>query len=128
MYIRFESMVRDRWSRAHLGVFCAAYELLYERPDLEGHWQFDEMHRLLDWFNAHLRHPRNMIYRPGRKGEVSGVCWFHHRARRHVSQARYMAWLVSDLGVPIQVRRTTQPGRILWSSNLQIVASPHLAR
>ncbi len=126
MYIRFESTVRDAEARCNQGVFCAALDVWYDRPDLHALWQVHEMRRVLDWFNIHLNPPMRTQYRPDRKARISGVCWFRATACRPVSQGRYLAWLLNDIGLPISERRATDPGRVLWSDAHQVVASPHL--
>ncbi|KIC18662.1 hypothetical protein [Leisingera sp. ANG-Vp] len=126
MYVRFTTRCVDVDARSSTGVFTAAYDLFYDRSDLAKYWQMDELRRVLDWFNDHLSTPQRFFYRPGSKSEISGVCWFRDSAKDHVSQARYLAWLVSDLGTPVEELRHKSPGRILWEDEFQVVASKHL--
>lgn len=126
MYIRFESSVPDRDARCNQGVFCTAFDIWYDQPHLRHLWQVAEMRRLLDWFNEHLDAPERMYYRPNRKAELSGVCWFRSAAHACVDEGRYLAWLLCDLGHPIEEKRSTSPGRILWEDTNQIVATPLL--
>ncbi|QJF50838.1 hypothetical protein [Roseobacter ponti] len=126
MFIRFETEVRDPCSRTNEGIFCAAGDVLFDGPHATLSWQISELLRLRDWFNTHLNCPDRLWYRPGRRGEISGVCWFRDTAGDHVTRARYMAWLLNDVGCGVVERRARRPGRILWEDVHQIVASPHL--
>lgn len=126
MYIRFESRVRDHDARCNQGVFCAAFDVWYDRDDLRGLWQVDELRRTLDWFNDHLSAPLRVSYRPGRKAAISGVCWFRPTSCVFVSKGRYLAWLVEDLGYPIMERHARIPGRVLWEDAHQVVAAQGL--
>ncbi len=126
MYIRFESTLPDTDARCCSGVFTAAFDIWYDRTDLTSLWQVQEMRRVLDWFNEHLKKPEHFYYRPNRKAEISGICWFHASAHSHVSQARYLAWLLNDIGQPIVTRTASAPGRVLWQDNHQVVAAQTL--
>ena len=103
------------------GVFGAAYDLWYDRPEQDTRWQMAEMRRVLDWFNRHLDAPDRLDYRAGRHSWLEGYCWFRDGATAHVRQGRYLAFLVEDLGHPIVERRSRDPGRILWSDAAQVV-------
>lgn len=126
MYIRFESRVRDYDARCNQGVFCAAFDVWYDRDDLQNLWQVQEMRRVLDWFNDHLNAPMRVSYRPGKKAEINGVCWFRATSGVFVSRGRYLAWLLEDLGYPITERHTRHPGRFLWEDAHQVVAAQDL--
>ncbi|SLN49353.1 hypothetical protein ROA7450_02436 [Roseovarius albus] len=126
MYIRFESLERDDAARCNAGIFCRTYDVWYQRVDWQGYWHVGELRRVLDWFNERLDQPKQFYYRPNRKAELSGVCWFHDTASDHIEQARYMAWLLDDLGIPINEIRSPNPGRVLWQDRYQAVASRHL--
>ncbi|MEM7642208.1 MAG: hypothetical protein AAF366_06730 [Pseudomonadota bacterium] len=117
MYIRFVCARRSIRARAEVGLFGPAYDLLWGAgPD---GWIKDEIRRSTDWFNRHLGFPRNLS-RCGR----DGICWFRSTAARHVSEARYLAWLLEEAGAPIRELRMERPGTVIWSDPHQVVALP----
>ncbi|MEL6522934.1 MAG: hypothetical protein AAFQ66_18330 [Pseudomonadota bacterium] len=125
MYLRFVSSHWDDQARAESGLFCAFSVAREARDDgrLTG-WQIDELGRMYHWFCLHLDKPGSFVRRCG-KGERAGVCWFRPEAAEHVSNARYMAWLLCDIGFPVEELRARRPGTILWSDNHQVVAIPY---
>ena len=122
MYIRFTTLRRDEAARTACGVFQAALDVWYERPDLSGCWQVREIRRELNWFNTHLNAPERMWYRPDNRAGRSGVCWFKPTATIHVRRARYMAWLLSDLGIATEELKSLRPGQIIWQDRHQLVS------
>lgn len=122
MYIRFISYSRDAAARTMTGIFQTGLDAWYDRPDLVGLWQLSEIHREFDWFNEHLDIPDRLWYRPYRRGERSGVCWFKSTASEHISRARYLAWLLADIGIATRVLRARRLHNILWQDQHQIVA------
>lgn len=126
MYIRFETSIRDDWSRCNHGIFSAAYKVQYESPELKAHWQTQQIWKVVYWFNDNLEAPDQLDWRGGKKSMISGVCWFRDNATRYVSQARYLSWLLNDLGFYVTERRQRNPGRVIWQDAHQVVASPYL--
>ena len=122
MYLRFTTLVRDKDARAPLGIFQAAFEVWYDRADLNDLWQVAELRRELDWVNDHLDCPDRRWYRPYRRAERSGVCWFRAQATLHVQRARYMAWLLEDLGLPTCEHRAHDLYGVIWQDRHQVVA------
>ena len=122
MLIRFESFNRDVDARCNDGVFKAAGRLRddwCDRQDLP--WHIVELNRLIVWFDDNLEAPERLEYYH-RRSIRGAICWFRDSAREHVDRARYMAFLVEDLGEPIIFRRTTCPGTILWQDEVQVAA------
>lgn len=125
MHIRFCTYVHDANARCDRGIFDPALDLWYDRFDRVYHtipWQVYELHRELDWFNDHLATPRRFWYRPFRFSERNGVCWFDGRASEHVSRARYMCWLLQDLGVATYELRDEALQNVIWRDAYQAVA------
>ncbi len=120
MYIRFAHPRRDPHCRAGLGLF--------QTDDLPRHdpsdWRHREIVRLYRWFNKELEVPDCLSRRVGRQGRRQGICWFRDAAGAHVSQARYMAWLMRDIGVPMEELRSPRPGVTIYADPHQIVAIP----
>ncbi|WP_095589144.1 hypothetical protein [Actibacterium ureilyticum] len=116
MYIRFVTDIRDDLARTEMGIFQSGW------PNRVTDWRITELQREYDWFNRHLAVPRRFHMRPGRKGHRAGVCWFRPEATEHITRARYIAWLLSDMGVPVTELRNRDPGTRLWQDTHQIVA------
>lgn len=124
MFIRFESPVRDGYSRANLGIFQTIGRCLSDTPRDQRGWQHAELRREVNWFNDQMDVPHRLYYRGGRRAGRSGICWFRDHATEHIERARYMAWLLDDLGTPILMRLSDTPGSILWQDPHQVVALP----
>lgn len=121
MYIRFAQTRRDPVCRVAPGLFHAFHRLPpFDRED----WRHQEINRLYGWFNRNLEVPERLAARVGRHGERRGVCWFDADARDHVSEARYLAWLLSDIGIPIEELRSPRPGVAIWEDLHQVVVIP----
>lgn len=122
MYLRFICRVRNDGSGLETGVFQPAYAIAYGEIDVE-FWHWKEIRQTLDWFNDNLDRP-SRLHCPRRKArDRSGVCWFRPEAERHISLARYLAWLVTEAGVPVWEVRTVHPGEIVFRDDHQIVAA-----
>ncbi len=121
MFIRFAQLVRDPEIRATPGVFQAARHLpRFDRDD----WRHHEIRRLYRWFNDELEVPEALSRRMSRFGARRGICWFRDDAGRFIDEARYLAWLLSDVGVPVGELRSPRPGVEIWRDAAQIVAVP----
>lgn len=123
MYIRYQSISYDDCSRGCIGLFQSAGML--GNGDVQP-WHLSEIRRECGWFNENLGFPRRLYYRPNSKGEISGLCWFRASAAEYVDRARYLAWLLNDIGVFIEERQSDMPGRVLWQDDHQIVAVKRL--
>ncbi len=119
MYIRFAQTRRDPVCRVAPGLFHARLPR-FDRED----WRHHEISRLHGWFNRNLDVPDQLAARMSRFGPRRGVCWFVGDASEHVSNARYLAWLLSEIGVPIDELRSSRPGVRIWEDPHQIVVIP----
>lgn len=122
MYIRFVWPVRHDVCRTHPGFFFASAYARYPRDARD--WRVRELQAEIAWFGEHLAVPGRLRIPAGRHGPRWGVCWFRDDAAEHVSRARYVAWLLTDLGVPIEEWRSPRPGTRVWEDRHQIVALP----
>lgn len=121
MYIRFAQTRRDPVCRVAPGLFHAARRLpAFDADD----WRHHEIRRLYGWFNRALAVPDRLDARMGRHRTRRGVCWFADAADLHVSEARYLAWLLSDIGIPIEELRSPRPGVPIYADAHQIVVIP----
>lgn len=124
MFIRFARIVPDPDCRLAEGMF----QLLDDLPTLaEDDWRPAEIGRVRAWFAEHLDKPEALEKRIGRQGVRQlrqGLCWFDEMAGEHIEEARYPAWLLNDLGLPVEEIRSERPGLLLYDDGLQIVAVP----
>lgn len=118
MYIRFVCAQRSTRARAEVGLFRSAYRDI-DWGSASDCWIRDEIDRSLQWFDTYLDAP-NVVTRCGR----DGICWFRDSAARHVSEARYLARLLTEAGHPIAELRMDRPGTVIWSDAHQVVALP----
>ncbi len=119
MYLRFAGLNREPSVGVAPGIFWTSSGL-----PLEGDWRHAEIARVLDWFNDHLDVPLVLERRLGRHGIRQGVCWFRDDARAHIAQARYFAWLLTDVGRPVRELRAHRPGTEIWRDDHQVVFVP----
>lgn len=122
-FIRFVTPERDTNSRSYTGIFSADWSVL-----TGGDWRFDALMSEYSWFNRNLDIPVRLELRQGRKGNRSGVCWFRPEAFEFIRRARYMSWLLTELGLFVTELRSADPGTRLWADEHQIVALPDLRR
>lgn len=121
MYIRFAQLRSDPVCRVAPGLFHATHQLpAYDGSD----WRHREIRDVVGWFNRNLDVPGALSLRVGRHGVRRGVCWFRDEAADHVSQARYLAWLLGEIGVPVRELRSDRPGTAIWGDSHQIVTIP----
>ena len=121
MFIRFAQYNRDPIDRVAPGVFQAFHHLPdFDRDD----WRHHEIRRLYRWFNDRLDVPDTLSLRMSRFGPRRGVCWFRDDAHGFIDEARYLAWLLSDVGVPVRELRARRPGVEIWRDAAQVVVVP----
>ena len=120
MYIRFVTPHWDPRSRTHRGFFASAY--LASRSPQVDEWQRAELDRELIWFADNLAVPHVLAKPTGHLQRRNGVCWFRDHAADHVSHARYVAWLLGELGLPIDELRAENAGTTIWADRHQVVA------
>ncbi|MEM6385708.1 MAG: hypothetical protein AAF718_05675 [Pseudomonadota bacterium] len=121
MYIRFAQTRRDSACRVAPGLFQASHRL---PPFDVTDWRHHEIRRLYGWFNGNLAVPDRLSAKVGRHGARRGVCWIADDAARMVSEARYLAWLLEDIGIPINELRSHRPGVPIFADTHQIVVIP----
>jgi hypothetical protein len=117
MYIRF-TVPSDAWRterRVASGLFHATYRLAEDGrfEDGERLWFKEEM----KWFNECL--PAARVGPNWR-----AVSWFRGDAGEAISRMWRIVDLAEGEGVPVRVYRTTRPGTVIYSDDLQIAAVP----
>lgn len=120
-FIRFVTPMRDEDSRCSAGIFSINWQAVYRND-----WRGEALLQERSWFNENLDAPERLMLRRRGRGNRSGICWFRPEATECIRRARYMAWILTDLGMPISELQTTNPGVELWSDAHQVVALPNL--
>ena len=119
-YLRF--VARERRDRGYVSndPFPLAYRLardtgqpVYYRRPLRAH---------LTWFEAYLPVPSRFERRFGRTSTGVGVCWFRASAQEHIARIRAICGILDEIGYPILSRWDSDPGRIVYQDDFQIVA------
>jgi hypothetical protein len=123
MYLRFVVPHRDVRTRAERGFFATAYMVKWRSLEAPA-WIRDEVTRELNWFDENLDAPRKLGRTAGRFGPVWGLCWFRPEAREAINRARYVGWLLTDVGHPVAGLKRDDPGEIIWQDDCQLVAKP----
>jgi hypothetical protein len=115
-YVRFETPYHCDASCQGLGIFRAAavVEVRAELPEWRREWLSDRF----AWFRTHLPVPRY--------GGIDrrAIFWFHPHASI-VSEMWHLVAILREEGVPIALRRTNMPGRIVYQDEFQIAAIPY---
>lgn len=119
MFIRFISWYWAAEARTHCGFFGIAYAMRHNRNTPA--WMREELSRELCWFADNLAVPNRLFKATGRE-DRNGVCWFRDTAQDHISHARYVCWILSEVGQATAELRSTRPGTLIWSDDNQIVA------
>jgi hypothetical protein len=115
-YVRFETPYHCDASRQGLGIFRAAavVEVRAELPEWTREWLSDRF----SWFRVHLPVPGYD------RIDCRAIFWFHPRATI-VSEMWDLVAILREEGVPVALRRTNLPGRIVYRDAFQIAAIPY---
>ena len=123
MHFRYVVRERDCESGRELGFFQRAYKVRNNEIEADT-WIREELWIELDWFNLNLDVPTRFGRHTGRRGWVEGICWFRPEASEAINRARYVSWLMTEAGVPVEELRRDNPGEVIWWDDLQVVAKP----
>lgn len=123
MFVRFSTNQVDTDTGQPVGVFTVAYRLL------DGHemqqYEAAEVRSILDWFKAQLPIPDRFSRSKNNCVDGVAVCWFKPNAVQCISNARYLAQLISQYDVVTTELTTVRPGYIVYSDQFQVVAEPY---
>ena len=124
MYLRFISPVRPSARSIDYGLFQA----IIACRDFDDYpkWLRDEVEADFDWFKTYLpspdeKHFPDVIVR----ARAAHICWFRAEATEMVKRAFGIKALLNEVGCSIVVRKTNNPGSIIYSDKWQVVARPH---
>jgi hypothetical protein len=121
MYLRFCTQTPCRDTRgASWGLFRPAY--FYRDHPSTPVWLADAIAEEISWFCRELPVPSRFAVYSKKHWRSSGVCWFHDRAREHVSRAWGLAALVEIAGTPLITVTARDPGEVLYRDDFQVVA------
>jgi hypothetical protein len=113
-FLRFQTPVRCEQTARPLGIFASVREITDSSGIDESvrHWIGEE----LGWFNRNLPVPRlgADCLRP--------LFWFRSNSRSMVSRIWELVVVMRDCGLPVQMQRTNDPGRIVYSDEYQVAA------
>jgi hypothetical protein len=121
VFIRFVIPVYRHDSRAEAGFFYWAY-WVRDRNGYAPLWIRQELARELFWFDSNLPVPDRFTRKFRRRRTIHGICWFRQEAGECVSRARYVGWLMTEAGAPVDEIRIDEPGEVIYRDNYQIVA------
>ncbi len=124
-YIRFETFVPDPETGIKAGLFFHLYDMNLS-PELSL-IDFARIADLRKWFNKNLQHPERFSSSKSKgawRRNTKGISWFKPQAIEHLTNARELATLLREYGYEIQQRETTNPGKIVYEDEHQIVAEP----
>lgn len=120
MYIRFVSARRHRHCAAEEGIFQSFRHVqLRDQPQWLRRDYWDTRRRV-----ERLSVPYVLTDRGWHRWAPQSLCWLKPEAEDYVSDMRYLAWLMTEAGVPIREIRSRNPGAIIWEDRHQIVAKP----
>ena len=115
-FVRFETPYHCESSRQPMGIFWAA-ATVEERAGLHEwtrKWLIDRSF----WFGTHLPVPRHDDI------DQRAIFWFRPQSKI-VSEVWHLIAILREEGVPVGLRRTCKPGRIVFSDDFQIAAIPY---
>lgn len=113
-YLRFQTPVRCEQTARPLGIFASVGEIT-DSEDVDvsvRDWIGEE----LAWFNSNLPVPRlgAECWRP--------LFWFRANSRLIIARIWELVVVLRDCGLPVQMQRTSDPGRIVYSDEHQVAA------
>ena len=133
MYLRFVSPLRSQWTNCrkagvHNGILQAAFECRNKgRLDPHLHAALVEE---IEWFKYWLYEPDEdcFHFRYKRSHHYESICWFKDSASDMLAHGWTLAGLLYQGGYPICLRKSRNPGDIVYEDDHQIVAYPKRMR
>lgn len=121
-YVRYESPVPNNHGE-NAGIFSMANDLAWSGRLSASDWSWWRSSN--DWFNAAYADPATVdptLFDKTKNPTVS--CWFKSTADHLLERVPGYLALLERHGIPWAVRRTSQPGRILYHDDVQVVVAP----
>lgn len=121
-YIRFESQAPLECASSRLGIFQIAYRLR-DADETRVH-DANEIAKLLEWLKAHLHSPDELELEANKRA----ICWFKSAAHEPMKRIWHLKACVEAYGYWISVRKTWEPGLIIYEDGWQVAAIPRTRR
>ncbi|WP_084420199.1 hypothetical protein [Henriciella litoralis] len=121
-YLRFESQVPYEGASSRLGIFQIAYRLR-DADDTRVH-DANEIARLLLWLKTHLHAPEELSLDANKRA----ICWFKSAAHEPMKRMWHLKAIVEVYGYWISVKKTREPGLIIYEDGWQVAAIPRTRR
>jgi hypothetical protein len=121
MFIRFVSGEINGASHMAAGLFCAAFDLIYDGdiPD----YDYAELAELMDWFNLYLKGPFEYRLRKFWRAQRS-ICWFKSDACEYVQRAWLMMNVLERNDVFMRMIKSRTVGCVIYEDEAQVLAYP----
>ncbi|WP_207552236.1 hypothetical protein [Mycobacteroides abscessus] len=122
LYVRYESPVSNSRGE-NVGVFSIANDLAWSGRLSEIDWSWWRSNN--DWLNAAYADPATVdatLFDKAKNPAVS--CWFKSTANHLLDRVPGYLALLERHGIAWTVRRTSEPGRILYRDDVQVVVAP----
>lgn len=122
VFIRFVIVARDATSGSLRGVIRAAGDL-DESGALDPH-ESKLLREAFAWLNHNLPVPPQL----SRTGARNAICWFKSSASDAIDRMWEVVAVLRDHGIPVDLVKTSNPGKILYEDESQVLARPHRDR
>ncbi len=123
MYLRFISPVRPTARSVDYGLFQAI--IACRDYDDYPKWLRSQVEAEFVWFKTYLPSPDETNFPDHNvRARAAHICWFRAEAKEMVKRAFSIKALLNEIGCTIIVRKTNNPGQIIYSDNWQVVARP----
>jgi hypothetical protein len=119
-YVRFVVARQDEDPYWETGIFTAA-RLLRDDGKLEP-YEVDRLNEVYDWFRSHVPCPPFRAKRESKEWSADAVAWFKDEATEPIGMMWEIVAILKEHGVPVRFFRSTAPGPIVYSDDVQIVA------
>lgn len=119
-FVRFVVARQDEDPYWTTGVFTVARELR-DAGTLEPH-QTERLNEGFAWFNAHVPCPPFKEMRGTQEWSPDAVAWFREEATEEIRRMWDIVAILKEHGIPVRFFRSSAPGRIVYSDDVQIVA------
>jgi len=122
VYVRFVCFQTVGSQRSRLGLFSALDDAV--ESDFAPGWAIKEARVLYDWFKANLAVPKQFSVGGHTGHGQPGLSWFKPAATEHIQQLHRLKGALEELGLPVEVLTTRDPGLVVWQDKHQVVAEP----
>lgn len=121
MYIRFVVAAPHPYADAELEIYQGTRLIVWES---QRRWLREEFRRAYDEAIADLAAPECVSWDGNADGR-RGLCWFRADNAARVATLRHLAWIISEMGLPVAEIGSRNPRRIIYRDPDQVVALPY---